>query len=249
MIGLALGLFLTAVAFGQGKLDELDNPKDYSNDYQLPPASGSAPRAPFFVEGFEGGVPPAGWTVTDLAGSGLVWTGLGDCGEAGNFTGGGGDCACASSDMFGVAPFSTELISKPISMSCMGNLELSCVVNFQNWAGDDFFEISYSIDGGANWVVILSWNEDHGAFRDLPGEAVSLDISNLAGETGVLFKFHYWSQSPEPWNWYVQVDDFEIAYVSDDGDDVPATSVVGLALLLMAVVGTGVYFIRRREAS
>jgi hypothetical protein len=29
-------------------------------------------------------------------------------------------------------------------------------------------------------------------------------------------------------------------------DDVPATSLVGLALLLMAVLGTGVYFVRRR---
>jgi hypothetical protein len=31
-------------------------------------------------------------------------------------------------------------------------------------------------------------------------------------------------------------------------DDVPATSVIGLVLLLLAVLGTGVYFMRRRAA-
>jgi hypothetical protein len=32
-------------------------------------------------------------------------------------------------------------------------------------------------------------------------------------------------------------------------DDVPATGIVGLALLLLAMLGTGVYFLRRRTTT
>ncbi len=191
---------------------------DATEDFALlPDASCSAPgyygpAATLIDEDFEGTFVPAGWTVIDNATAAApVWSNLAGCGEAGNFTNGSGDLACASSDIFGPADFDTELWTPVFDVGGLGAAGLAFTVNYQNFGGLDFFQVDLSTDGGGSWDTnLLSWNEDHGGLRAPPGEDVAIDLS-AAGATGSnnMLRFHYFEPNvgTDPWLWYVQVDD------------------------------------------
>ena len=144
-------------------------------------AEGSA-SSPFLLERFDApGFPPAGWTVIDNGGSGVVWSNVAGSLEAGNFTGGAGDAASVSSDLVGVAEFDTELRSPQFSLPAATPVGLHFLANYQNFNGFDFLDVEFSTDGGTVWNNLLSWNENHGTFRDVPGECVNVDLSAHAG--------------------------------------------------------------------
>lgn len=258
---LILAVVVSGVAFAQvtgdgrdtTKPGELDNPKDFSRDFQVGPPDG--PGTPQITEDFEGGTPPAGWQVIDNEGTGVVWTNIAGCGEAGNFTNGAGDAACVSSDVAGVIDYDTELWTESYNFCDSINSVLNFTANYQNLAGLDFFEVDYSTDGGTNWTNILSWNEDHGAFRSPPGEDVSLGLGVLDGEPDVWFRFHYYDPTTSPdFDWYIQVDDFELAsdgVITAPGGGgvcaVPTMNSVGLAVLtVLLLVGGSALLLRRR---
>jgi len=159
------------------------------------------------VENFDGSFPPAGWAVSDADGSGLVWSNVAGSGETGNWAG-TGDAASVSSDAWGSASYDTYLTSPVVDFSGETTIAVEALVNFQNFAGYDYFEIDVSADGGSTWTNVLSWNEDHGGFRSPnSGEAVSVDVSaELAGSATTQVRFRYYAPS-SGWNWYVQVDD------------------------------------------
>jgi hypothetical protein len=153
-------------------------------------------------EEFEGAFPPAGWTVVDNDGSGLVWNTNTYWGVP-NWTGCTGQSAVASSDEFGTASYDTWMITPVLDMSGGMNATLDCWVNFQNFAGRDWFYIDVSYDGGMNWTNLLAWNEDHGSFHGAPGEQVTLDMGAVTATTQV--RFGYYDPIPH-WNWEVSVD-------------------------------------------
>ncbi|WP_456373468.1 S-layer homology domain-containing protein, partial [Thiolapillus sp.] len=156
------------------------------------------------AEHFDGTFPPAGWTVVDDAGNGVVWTNVTGSGESGNFTGGTGDAASVSSDVAGSVEFDTSLVSPVIPAS---NAILRYLANYQNLSNLDFLDLDISIDGGA-WTNVLSWNEDHGGFRATPGEEVNVDLTAmLAGATNYQLRWHYYDPNTGDWDWYAQIDD------------------------------------------
>ena len=174
---------------------------------------------------FDEGIPST-WTVVDNAGLGLVWTDIAGSGEGGNFTGGDGDAASVSSDVFGPADFDTELRSNVFSLANATSAELSYLANYQNFASLDFLDLDISTDGGANWSTLLSWNEDHGGFRGTPGVAVNIDLSAYLGESDVQLRWRYYDPNTDDWDWYAQIDDTALtcnlipdcgsAYASED---------------------------------
>jgi hypothetical protein len=232
------------------KLDELMDPKDYSNDFEL---LAGARQTPIITEDFEGGTPPAGWSVTDNEGDNLVWTTLAACGEAGNWTNGSGECACVASDIFGSGfEYDTELITSSYDFSGLNSLVLAFTANYANLGVTDSFDVDYSIDGGTNWVNILSWHEDHGSFRSTPGVDVALDMSGADGESDVTVRFYHYDPSTNDWNWYIHVDDMVIEADTGGGDGggaVPTTTGVGIALMVLVLLGTSAYFLRRRATN
>ena len=253
---LAIGAVLAGAGLADAaKVDELNNPADYSRDFQVGPGQGGAPQ---IQEGFEGGTPPSGvtsaWTVIDNAGDGPIWTDLAGCGESGNFTNGSGDVACVSSDEFGSAEFDTELITESYDFCDGVGSALTFTVNYQNFAGLDFFEVDHSTDG-SSWTNLLSWNEDHGSFRSTPGEDVNLDVSALDGAPQVWFRYHYFDPNADDFDWYVQVDDFVLessGTITTPGAAICATGVptVGnqqlLALGLLLALGGAAFVARGR---
>lgn len=89
----------------------------------LAPGYGNGVRASFN----DSLVPPAGWTVIDNENTGVIWDNLAGCGESGNFTGGSGDVACASSDIAGTVEFDTELQTPVFVDSQINYLTLSII--------------------------------------------------------------------------------------------------------------------------
>ncbi len=157
------------------------------------------------IVGFDEGVPST-WTVVDNAGLGLLWSNIAGAGELGNYTGGDGDAATVSSDAFGPADFDTELVTNTFSLANAASASLDYLVNYQNFAAFDFLDVDISTDGGSSWASLLSWNEDHGAFRGTPGEAVSLDLAAYLGASDVQLRWRYYDPTTFDWDWYAEVD-------------------------------------------
>ena len=167
------------------------------------------------VADFNDGIPP-GWQVVDNEGNGVVWTTIAGADEDGNYTGGTGDAATASSDRFGAAEFDTELRTFAFDLSDWlptDDVALVYLANYANFANFDFLDVDVSTDGGASWTNLLSWNEDHGGFRSLPGEAVSIDLSPYAGLSNVQVRWRYYDPDTSDWDWYAQIDDAGLACV------------------------------------
>ncbi len=235
------------------KQDELSRPRDYSRDFQVAPGPDSPFGTTLLSESFDAGI-PAGWAVVDNAGSGVVWTNLVGCGEAANFSNGAGDVACVSSDRFGVAEYDTELQTPVIDLSTyVAPATLTFNTNYQNYLARDFFEVDVSTNGAAGpWTNLLSWNESHGTFRDVPGEAVNLDIASVVGQANVMFRFHYFDPVVGgDWDWYAQVDDV-VVNATQGGPppsivEVPTLSELGLAGLALLLAGAGFVVLRRQH--
>ena len=155
-----------------------------------------------YVEGI-----PDSWAVIDNSGVGLEWTNISGSGEAGNYTGGDGDAATVSSDVFGPADFDTELRSNSFSLANRAEASLNYLVNYQNFAAFDFLDLDVSIDAGVSWTNLVSWNEDHGGFRSAPGELVVVDLVDYLGQSDVTLRWRYYDPTTFDWDWYAQVDD------------------------------------------
>jgi hypothetical protein len=245
---LALVGFVAASAFA-AKLDELNEPKDYSNDFEM---LAGARQTPIITEDFEGSFPPAGWTVTDDApgANTTAWSDLAGCGEAGNFTNGSGDCACVSTDIAGIGVnVDTQLITSSYSFAGYSDLVLAFTANYQSFQATERFDVDYSIDGGTNWNNILTWAEDHGTFRGTPGVDVALDMSGADGQGNVKVRFYHYDPATNDWDWYAQVDDVVIEGDTGGGGTVPTTTGIGIALMVLVLLGSSAYFLRRRATN
>ncbi|TRX59371.1 hypothetical protein FNH22_09390 [Fulvivirga sp. M361] len=187
-----------------------DNAGSIINDVPLPNQGLITIGDVLFSEDFEGGIfPPEGWTRIDNEGTGVEWSFAADAGE-GNYAG-SDEAATVSSDEFGEAEHDAELWTPVINVAGRENLTLKYNVNYQNLQNLDFFDLDISTDGGATWVTLLSWNEDHGAFRSLPGEQVNMPLDDaLAGAEEFIIRWHYYDPNTGDFNWYAQIDDVEI---------------------------------------
>jgi uncharacterized repeat protein (TIGR01451 family) len=171
------------------------------------------PESSILFEDFEG-VFTSTWTIADNAmAGGAVWSNVAGSGETGNWTGGTGDAASASSDQ-NLGAFDTELWSPAFDLPAGGFARVDYLANFQDLSGVDFLDLDISTDGGSSWTNLLRWNEDHGVFRS-SGEEVSVDLSAYTGMTGLILRWHYYSTTGT-WQWYAQVDDVEVVHQPAD---------------------------------
>jgi Calx-beta domain/Bacterial lectin len=162
-------------------------------------------------ETFTNGI-PAGWSIVDSAGNGLVWGGLSVCAEpgnytGGNFTGGTGEAACVSSSVYGSAAFDTKLVSPVFSLVGVPSASLDFNTNYQDFETADLLDVDISTNGGTSWTTLVRWNEDHGTFRDRPGEHARIDLSPFLGMSNLRVRWRYYDLTPGALDWYAQVDD------------------------------------------
>ncbi len=167
---------------------------------------------------FEGGL-PAGWTTSSELGT-LSWGDRSGCGESFNYTGGGGDSACVSSDLAGPGAFDAVLATPALDLSTAGSALLRYRVNYQSFAGSDALALEASVDAGVSWAAVAAGSADLGGMRALPGEAAEVDLTAFAGAADVRLRWRYADPDPEAFGWYAQVDDVRLLC-----DAAPACSV------------------------
>lgn len=145
---------------------------------------------------FDQGI-PKNWTVISTPGDSRVyWTNVGLSWETGNYTGGAGDAASASSryQNGGSGIYNTELRSPAFSLNGAGAVVLHYLANYQHNA-NDALDLDISTNGGDSWVTLRHWNSiDHGSSGGTPGEAVEVDLSNYSGKPSLLLRWHYYNQ-------------------------------------------------------
>ncbi len=164
----------------------------------------------FLDEDFDGGTPPAGWTVTSST-TGCTgvdgWTGT-DPGLRGNLTGGSGGFAIADSDQCGeTVQMSTTLTSPVLDLSSLGpNDGLEIAFN------QDLFTLPgtsarVEIWDGSTWVLVSEQLSDsRGPVR------VELGTAAANGRSDARIRFVY----EAGWDWWWQIDDLTVARTSCD---------------------------------
>ncbi|MEZ5194516.1 MAG: carboxypeptidase regulatory-like domain-containing protein [Nocardioides sp.] len=170
--------------------------------YQLSASSGA-------VEGFDGGVLPAGWSIEDNAANGEVWT-FDDPGGRGNLTGGDGGFAIIDSDSYGPdGNQDSSLVSPSYDLSAVDSPVLNFNQDYFNLG--DTADVDVSIDGGATWDTVLHQTADARGPR-----TESIPLSQAANQSDVKVRFHYYDAF---WAWWWQVDNVAVGDLSCDPVD------------------------------
>jgi hypothetical protein len=194
------------------------------------PGASVAPSAVFteviMEEDFDNGI-PSDWTVVDNTTDGVVWQTNDDYGRD-NFAGTGGSAAADSDEAGPGVPYDTELITP--EMTGIDGLVLRFLVNFQAIGTDNFFDVDVTTDGGATWTNVLQLVDDTpagGLFVSNGGVLQSIPLQDVVAE-GETFqaRFRYYTPEPEPWDWYAQIDDVQIAQQFEYVTYAPASGTV-----------------------
>ena len=176
---------------------------------------------------FEGGFPPAGFTIVNHGGA-CDWNTNTFYGRT-NYAG-SGTCADADSDACGSGTtMNTSMYTPVMDLSGVVDPTIDFLAAY-NYLSGDYFDVNISTDGGGTWTNLLHWTSDHAAYG--PGEAVSLDISAYATAT-TMVEFHFYSPG---WNWWAEIDDVEIG----DPADIECVPIPGaMAIGFVADANTG----------
>ncbi len=156
----------------------------------------SATEIDLLYEEFEGTWPVVGWTIL-----GVAWDRNDNWGRT-NYAGGDGYCADADADAYGGA-CDGHLQTPSIDISTLSNATLEFIASY-NYIGGDSANVNISTDGGATWIPLLHWEEDHSAYG--PGELVSISLDPYIGYS-VIIDFYYYADS---WDWYFMVDNVRV---------------------------------------
>jgi hypothetical protein len=155
----------------------------------------------YLDEAFEGTFPPTGWTLVNNGGCG-DWESSATTGRT-NYTGGDGSCTDADSDWCG-SGMNAELWTPSVDLSGATAPVLSFQTYFHGWTNDDHGYVWISTDGGSSWdpTSLVHYNDDVG-----PYWTEEVDLSAYAGESDVMFSFHYVAPG---WDWYWEVDNVQV---------------------------------------
>ena len=174
---------------------------DASEDFALQPdlATCTAPGYEVFgfIEDFENGVPPAGWSVLDNTGNGYYWD-TNTFWGVDNLTDGGGEAAHSPAPWAGPA-YDTELRTPILDVATLPTTTLRYRASYDdvsdyNWPGIDWLDLDVSTNGGGTWTNVLHWDEGHGGFLGLPSELVEVDLSPYLSGNNNVIRWHYYGE-------------------------------------------------------
>jgi len=154
------------------------------------------------TESFDGGALPAGWSLVDNAGAGVVWR-FDDSKSLGNRTGGTGSFALIDSDHAGAKNVDAVLYSPVMDFSSQTAVILEFKYDFRwySYGENEIADVDVSVNGGTTWTNV--WQRS-GA-NDRGPKTARVNLSALAvGKSDVRVRFHYYNANYE---WWWQVDD------------------------------------------
>jgi len=157
-------------------------------------------------EKFEGEFPPAGWSVVDNLGQGVVWQSSRDV-ERSNITKTEGYTAVVDSDVAGQnTTADTSLISPVINVANLKSTQLSFVGNHVTYTDADSTTVDIQVDGG-EWKTLEVFVK---GYQDLYAGLTQYDIDlsdELTGATSFQLRWHHFDAN---WELFVAIDDVEI---------------------------------------
>lgn len=150
-------------------------------------------------EYFASGGTPAGWQVTDEAGTGAIWV-FNDPNGRGNRTGGAGGFVIADSDHHGQVSMRTSLITPSMNCSSLSSVTLEFKTDYYSSSGDEVVHVDV-VSGTSTQTV---WSKTLSYFGP---QAETVDISTeAAGKSDVTVRFHYEAF----YDWWWQLDDVKV---------------------------------------
>lgn len=164
-------------------------------------------------EDFEGVFPPAGWAVTDHAGTGepgSVWN-TDNPGGLSNPTGGSGPFAIVDDYLAGDgAAVETDMQLPPIDIPACYDTYLVFKTEYNNNSPSETAAVDISLDGGVTWDNLLTWNN-----RVLGPHTERVPLGGYAGATGAILRFYY--NDGGTWGLWWAVDDVQIVGCVKEG--------------------------------
>ena len=156
---------------------------------------------PVSSETFDNPTTPAGWSLVDSLGRGLLWS-FDDPGARGNLTGGSGGFAIVDSDHANPSQFQdTSLVSPAWDLSGLTHPALSFHTDYFGMSNERA-TVELSVNGGATWTQLWIHQTDSVRGPNLQ----TIDLSRWAGQPSVQVRFRYQSYA----TWWWQVDDVSI---------------------------------------
>lgn len=192
-------------------------------------------------EDFNGGI-PSNWIIEDYLswpGSWFNWE-TNDYWSEDNYSSGDGTLAAhADSDKSGTGDYDIGLVTPEFVVPNEAVLEYDA--NFQK-IDFDRADVDISTNDGP-WITLLSWNENYGGFRSLPGEHVRVDLSAYAGEIARI-RFHYYNPGGD-WDFYWQIDNVSViecgSYIPCDSNCDEAIDGFDIDAFVMALTNQALY--------
>ena len=122
------------------------------------------------------------------------------------------------------------------SLAGYTSAELTFTTNYQNFAGQDNFDVNLW-SNGTELTTLIGWNEDIGSFRiNSAGFDVQLNLNPYVALSNLQVAFRYYDLRDNVdgyWDWYAQVDDVVITATGSVPEPATmllyGTSLVGLA--------------------
>jgi subtilisin family serine protease len=168
-------------------------------------------RKTLFKEDFEGSTfPPAGWTVIDNEGFGLLWNLTSAYGQP-NWAGTGEAAMASGSSGYGYE-IDTELQSPIIYAKGFKNLNLQFTANHYRGYFDNLdrgiLDVDIRSDSSTLWKNVLHWTFSHGGNYDFPGELVNISLDSVL-ENASSFQIRWRHYVPPAYDTdeYTQIDD------------------------------------------
>ncbi|HEX2973080.1 MAG TPA: choice-of-anchor J domain-containing protein [Tepidisphaeraceae bacterium] len=164
--------------------------------------------ADLFYESFNGATfPPAGWTISNLAGTAITWKTTTTIADD-NLTGGTGAAAMIYSSGNPRTIYNAALVSPAISIpGTSGNYQLRFCHLLETWSGDETADVDITTNSGTTWTNL--WQRKN-VDRELA--TPSIPLGNYLGKT-VQLRFRYYNTTTNAWDLYWQVDDVRVSSI------------------------------------
>jgi N-acetylneuraminic acid mutarotase len=157
-------------------------------------------------QAFDGTSLPAGWTVTNAAGTTGSW-GVTDVKNRGNLTGGSGGFAIVDSDAQGSGVHQdSTLTTTPVDMSGFSSPTVSFDTDYDGFNGQTG-DVDVSVDGGTTWANV--WHHGSDSVRK---SHVDIPVAAAAGKPDVRVRFHFVST----FGWWWELDNLLVGNRSCD---------------------------------
>jgi len=171
-----------------------------------------------YTQDFPTGNLPNCWKNIDNQGTGQIWQFNNPGNRSFNATTASNGFAILDSDKYGIGGSqNADLVSPSFDLSDCNEVKL----NFQHYF--EFYStssaaVSYSLDGGTNWIVIQTWTGSSTANAAVFSKDLSVEVS---GQSNVKFKWNYTGS----WSFYWAVDDIKIEVVKALSHDLMVKSI------------------------